>query len=412
MRLKKFLTPENSNPIIIVVYFHVKINPQYIYQNYKEKRMILKSCNKSFSVRILTILLFVLAMMITGCKTGNSGGDEQDEKIPLPKPEISYLISRDLPTSCITIMWTEPDEIKDHIWDYRVERTMVREGVTHEKTISWRYERLENTDLYYDQGYRCYVDDLSLEPDAEYTYRVRVYGHSDLDPSVILSDTITVHTTKPAEGLLDYPKNLVVSPANDIRNALTVTWNPVEGATSYEVYFSDGKSKNGEKEFTKVVDVTETSYTKENLRNEKEYLFKVKAINDEKYSVFSAQAEGRVAKAENISKDKAYFLENGVLEEFYSGSENLWFKCIPQKGKLQFIPDCDQGTLSIFTEDGRIVVSGLRLVKRSNSGKFLNSNLDLQDLLEENGFVYKENTKVFYLRITKDWFSGFSIRIR
>ena len=385
--------------------------------------MIPKICSKPFYVRILSVLLLISAISIMGCDSGNSGGDETEEKIPLPKPGISYLISKDLPTSCITIMWTEPEEIKDHIWDYWVERTMVREGVSHKKSISWSYGRLKATDLYYDEGYRCYVDDYSLEPDTEYTYCVRVNGHSDLEPSVILSDGITVHTTKPAEGLLDYPKNLVVSPAKDKRNALTVTWNPVEGATYYEVYFSDGKSRNGEILFEEVADVTETSYTKENLQNEKNYLFKVKAINDEKYSVFSAQAEGRVAEAENTSRDKAAFLENGVWEEFYSDSDNLWFKCIPQKGILSFKSDYDhysgnRCTLSIFAENGEIIYSGIPLYPSSDSrgDSVLNDSPTVEDKtviqhLDKyiNGFNSEGNTTAYYLRITKDKYSDFSI---
>ncbi|WP_223251708.1 fibronectin type III domain-containing protein [Bacillus sp. LLTC93] len=73
---------------------------------------------------------------------------------------------------------------------------------------------------------------------------------------------ITLATTPNA------PQNLQLENASE--NEITISWSPVEGATSYDVYRS-GK---------KVTNTTETTHTSTELNPDVQYTFAVVAIND------------------------------------------------------------------------------------------------------------------------------------
>ncbi len=97
----------------------------------------------------------------------------------------------------------------------------------------------------------------------------------------ILASTGTILTQKnvinltfateeiPVEGAPNAPTNLVAEALSQTEIALT--WDAVQDAVSYNVYDEDGNVLDN---------VTETSYTVENLVAETEYCFKVSALND------------------------------------------------------------------------------------------------------------------------------------
>ena len=78
------------------------------------------------------------------------------------------------------------------------------------------------------------------------------------------------------------PSGLSVS--NTIAS-LTLKWNAVKGATGYEIYRAgtDGK-------YSKITTVTSTSYVDTNVKNNTEYLYKIKACNTACTSAFSTAA--------------------------------------------------------------------------------------------------------------------------
>ena len=115
---------------------------------------------------------------------------------------------------------------------------MVRDGITHTKNMPYaRYGVTIAPDFFKDGKTWYTVQDCLLDPDTEYTYYVEVYsGDRKFVSKRVYSDKITLTTSKTVEQIPAYPKNVAVKPAQDKRNALTVTWDAVEGATSYEVY--------------------------------------------------------------------------------------------------------------------------------------------------------------------------------
>lgn len=64
------------------------------------------------------------------------------------------------------------------------------------------------------------------------------------------------------------PQNLQLENASE--NEITISWSPVEGATSYDVYRS-GK---------KVTNTTETTHTSTGLNPDVQYTFAVVAVSD------------------------------------------------------------------------------------------------------------------------------------
>ena len=102
--------------------------------------------------------------------------------------------------------------------------------------------------------------------------------------------TVAVYSESRTEGkcpevgvmYLATPSGLSVS--NTIAS-LTLKWNAVKGATGYEIYRAgtDGK-------YSKITTVTSTSYVDTSVKNNTEYLYKIKACNTACKSAFSTAA--------------------------------------------------------------------------------------------------------------------------
>jgi hypothetical protein len=144
----------------------------------------------------------------------------------------------------------------------------------------------------------------------------------------------------------------------------------------------------------------------------------IKAINGDKYRLFSAKASGTVADAENLTRSTAIMLENGIREYFFSYSDSLWFECKPEKGVISFY--CNNvmydTSLSIFLEDGTVVASGLPLfILEEDDEDEKISRLDDEDYDIAIARNIKNDIKDFspgttyVLRIVKDNVRNFSI---
>ena len=93
-----------------------------------------------------------------------------------------------------------------------------------------------------------------------------IYRYEEVAEEVVVPETI------------ETPANLVAAAAG--ATAITLTWDAVEGAESYNVYSAD----------TLVANVAETTYEVENLKAETEYCFTVTAVKGELESEESAEA--------------------------------------------------------------------------------------------------------------------------
>ncbi len=102
--------------------------------------------------------------------------------------------------------------------------------------------------------------DSGLVPGTTYTYGIKAYNTSGLTSD--MSNTVTVTTPKPPA-----PTNLTVS--NITTTGATVTWDPVSGAESYNVYLND---------FLYAAYVTGTSYNITGLDPATSYTVRVTAV--------------------------------------------------------------------------------------------------------------------------------------
>ena len=103
-----------------------------------------------------------------------------------------------------------------------------------------------------------------LENNIEYTFKVRAVNN---DLTGAESDEVTA-TPKAAVTVPAAPENLVAAPGD---TQVVVSWDEVEGATSYEVCVDDGEWEAVE---------NNTSHTFTQLTNDTEYTFKVRAVNE------------------------------------------------------------------------------------------------------------------------------------
>ncbi len=85
--------------------------------------------------------------------------------------------------------------------------------------------------------------------------------------------------------LLPAPNNLSASGAN---NTITLTWNSVSGASSYNLFWDNVSSINNTD--TTITSITNDNYTHINLDNGSTYYYKVAAVNDNGTGSLSSEA--------------------------------------------------------------------------------------------------------------------------
>ena len=357
----------------------------------------LKSFLKSF--------LIVLTAVFTAALFISCPGEPEPD---LDKPVVELNLSEESPQTKVIISWT-PSEKAEH---YYIERTMVRDEQTESRQFEIQAVPLsEATDNSY-----SYIDE-TCESGTEYTYVVSAEtswnGIFYRPTKSIKSDPVTITTAADPKVTLAYPKNVKVEPTTNKSNALTLSWDAVPDALEYEIYYCSSWESNYNEKYEKVGTTSQTSYTMEHLANEAHYYFMIKAIKNDEYSLYSAKADGRVAEAENLTKDKAFVLENGVEENLYSNEDSMWFKCTPQKGMLS-IDTSKKMSLTIFDASGNVVATGLPLFISGYEQK-ADSNLTY---IQEDDLI-KRNIKndipdfvpgsVYYLRIVSTNYCSFSI---
>ena len=104
-----------------------------------------------------------------------------------------------------------------------------------------------------------YVDDVNLQPDTEYIYRVAAYSNGKFFRESPMSADIRVKTlaagAAPVEpDILDPPTN-VQAASSSPTSILVYGWNVVTGATGYNVYSSD--SADGDYTYRAFVQATQ-----------------------------------------------------------------------------------------------------------------------------------------------------------
>ena len=357
---------------------------------------------------------FYLAFMLTLVLVCSCKSNPDPE---LTEPIVTLELSKTSPKTEIIISWESSNDAEG----YSIERTMIRDSVTDTRFFEW----IETNELCSKTDDKFYLTDNTCESGTEYSYVVTAYARR-YHPVVWYtfskqSEEKSITTEKDPNVTLVYPKNVQVEPTPDKHNALTVTWDAVENATMYEVYYQYNTWINFNEKFVKLGETEQTSYTKEYLPNETSYVFMIKAINGDKSSLFSAKATGIVEEACNLTKSKAIMLENGIIENFYSDADSLWYKCTPQDGVLSFYSkkDLQDTTLSIFLEDGTVVASGLPLFfpEDENPDKNISllSNDDYDNAIARNirnDIKDFSSGTTYVLRIVKYYINGFSICIK
>ena len=364
-----------------------------------------KVCKFIFNV-FSFFLILTQALLVLSCKT--------DPEPALTQPVVTLTLSEDSPQTSVIISWTPSDGAIEERVNYFIERSMIRDDVLDTRFFEWKADM------------PLCITDNTCESGTEYTYvvtasveRFSLFNSKTYSKK---SEEKSITTARDSRVTLDYPKNLKVLADSNKRNALTVTWDAVENADSYELYYTSYFWSNFNEEFIKIADTNETSFIKNYLSNEQSYTFMVKAVSGDKCSLFSAKASGRVPALENLSKDKAIMLENGIREYFCSDADSLWFKCKAQEGFLSFYcEDYNQETsLSIFLEDGSLIASGLPLFIPAE-GQASVENLTLLTVSDDQIYDYavKRNIRAdiagfssdttYLLRIVKYYSRNFSI---
>ena len=321
---------------------------------------------------ICSVIVSLFLILFTGCEVQSDVPKKAPE---LTKPEITLKLSEVNPKTKVIVSWTK---VKDADC-YSVKRMNERDGVRDIQYVG-----------YVNKDEPLTITDASCENDTEYSYVIEVQAYNNesyyswnlhfegakpytnpftgetfySDDYYEYSEIKSIKTQKDSEITLAYPKNVTVTPAKNTHNALTVSWDPVEGATKYEVYYLKSSMVYHNDKFKLETVTKETYFTKDFLYNEHSCYFRIRAIDDESASLYSAKIEGKVPKAENTSMDKALEIDKNEMQYIYSDEDNLWFKCAPKTGKIEYVTESyEYSSLSIFAEDGTILASGLPLNK-------------------------------------------------
>lgn len=297
---------------------------------------------------ILFTAISAFVLSTAACDEDSNSGDE----IPnVTKPVLNAKLSDTSPETEIVFTWAQAGDAGRYV----LTRTMVRDGITNESKIQWEW----NTPLT--------ITDSSCDPDTEYTYVLTAIVDGKYDSFRKDSDPVIVKTSASNKPALDFPTGVKVVTKEGEPNSLTLSWNPVQGATHYEVYRMEGVHYYFDDYFKLVEDTTETSHTYKYLRNGERYVFRIRALNDELQSPFSAKVEGKVAAAENTTMDKALLITSEAWRTFMTDADELWFKCSFEDG-IVYTDGLSAQTflLSIYSEDGKLLAENLTISPDGN----------------------------------------------
>jgi hypothetical protein len=133
-----------------------------------------------------------------------------------------------------------------------------------------------------------------------------------------------------------FPSNIIATPSD---TAITLKWDPVEGATGYEVY-ADGTT----------VQVTDSSYIHEWLRTGTYHAYKIRSIKGGTFSVWSALMKVRTTGEQVLSAPtsvRAERFETSIKITWKAAEETVTGYDIEVDGKV-----VDTGTTTSYTHDG------------------------------------------------------------
>ena len=357
---------------------------------------------KSIFIRFLIFAAFVCAgILFSSCP--------RDPEPVLNKPNGKLKLLKESPQNSVIVSWTPSDDAEY----YYIERTMEREDQKESRGFAIEAVPLSEANA---SSY-TYIDN-TCESGTEYTYVITVEaswsdGGFYRKRKSIKSQPVKITTAADPKVTLDYPKNVRVEPSANKANALTVTWDSVSDAVEYEVYYTGSGMSKFNEEYKKAGSTSQSTYIMEHLANESDYYFMIKAIKGDEYSLFSAKASGRVAKAENLTKAKALELVNGIEETLISVSEGLWFMCKPEEGLLTIDNDRNM-SVTIFDAEGNVLASGMPLFisgyEETEDPNLLlvNDNASVQRSIK-NDIINFVPGSTYYLRIISSASRRFSI---
>jgi hypothetical protein len=350
--------------------------------------MWIKKMKKSFVLACFTGLLFVVSLFFS-C-------DFRPEP-ELTVPIVKLKLSSTSPQTTVIITWTESTDAEE----YSISRSCIKDSINEKEYFSIK-----------NPSNRKYID-TTCEPGVKYTYIVTANAtRKNLDSHYYSksSEEVSITTEQDPLVTLAYPKKVSVKPTENNTNALSIEWEPVQNALSYDVYIKIS-SYGDETDYYLAGSTTESFFTAYHLYNQKRYSIKIKAFNDQQSSIFSAPAEEYVPEAVNLTKAKAFKLTNSITECFYSEGDSLWFTCSPEKGLITFSSKpktLEFASITVFSEDGTVLASGITFDARNNSNSDDLQNPVVKHSIKDD-FSSFQTGKSYYLRVSKAERSSFSI---
>lgn len=351
-------------------------------------------------VKNTSFALACFACLFSGYFVSFLSGCDTRPPPELTIPIVKLQLSSTSPQTTVIITWTESTDAEE----YYIERYCIKDSIGETDFFSikkpFTYKYTDNT----------------CEPGLEYTYIVYAEAQRGGLESHYYSERskeVSITTEKDPLVSLDYPTKVTVKPTENNTNALTVEWSPVQNALSYDIYFKKSGYLDENSEYKKAGTTTDTSFTIYHLYNQKPYSIKIKALNDQKSSNFSAVAKGRVSDAINFTKSSAFKLNNSVTECFYSEGDCLWFTCTPEKGIISISSDpitLAFTSITVLSDTGAVLASGLTFDANTSSNAD-NSDIPIVKRSLKEDFNSFEAGKNYYLRVSKPEQSSFSICI-
>ena len=203
-----------------------------------------------------------------GVYSGQAGGDKAND----------YLVTASKYSMTTTSEFSFTFVPYDYTWcEEKIAVVVSEDGETFETV--WSYEFTSET---YDGKWQNATVDLKAYTGKDLYVALHHYGTED----GIRVDNLKLYSQEPSA-----PANLA---ATATETTITLTWDAVDGAVSYNVYAVEGE------DYTLVGNATETTFTVEDLKLETEYSFTVTAVNEFKESRYAAPVTISTALPEGV----------------------------------------------------------------------------------------------------------------